>query len=106
METITADIIKVLFGSFVSLVIMYVGFINKLRTEVTLLKDKIERLEKRQDSHSKKNDEIINLITSFKMEMIEKFGDILTQIGKMGSDIDNMSKTFEVFDMGIKKKDK
>jgi methyl-accepting chemotaxis protein len=97
----TEALITTLFGAFISVVIMYVGFINRLRTDVELLKDKADRLEKRQDSHSKKNDEIVSLITSFKVDVVKQIGEVVTQIGKMSSDIDNISQTFAVFDEGI-----
>lgn len=102
----TEALITTLFGAFISVVIMYVGFINKLRTDVELLKDKADRLEKRQDSHSKKNDEIVSLITSFKVDVIKQIGEVVTRIGKMSSDIDNISQTFAVYDEGVTAKKK
>jgi CII-binding regulator of phage lambda lysogenization HflD len=103
MET---TIINQIIGAIISIAIMYVGFINKLRTDVELLKEKSDRLEKRQDSHSKKNDEIISLITSLKVDVIKQIGDVVTKIGKMSSDIDNISQTFAVYDDGVTAKKK
>jgi CII-binding regulator of phage lambda lysogenization HflD len=103
MET---TIINQIIGAIISIAIMYVGFINKLRTDVELLKEKSDRLEKRQDSHSKKNDEIISLITSLKVDVIKQIGDVVTKIGKMSSDIDNISQTFAVYDEGVTAKKK
>lgn len=111
---------------------MYLGFINKLRSDVSVLKEKVSQfdkqcsdvskkfedvnhhyavieekirhIEQRQDSHSKKNDDVINLITDFKLEMAKKIGDVSVQMGKIQSDVQNITSTIAVFDEGIRSK--
>lgn len=113
---------------------MYVGFINKMRSQIAVLEDKVKQFEKqcdevsrkfgevnhhyavieekvkhietRQDSHSKKNDEIVNLITEFKLEMAEKISGVSLQMGKIQSDVENITSTIAVFDEGIRSKPK
>ena len=124
-----SQIINQSIGAIISIAIMYIGFINKLRSDVSVLKEKvgqfdkqcsdvskkfedvnhhyavieekIRHIEQRQDSHSKKNDEIINLITEFKLEMAQKIGDVSVQMGKISSDVENINSTIAIFDSGI-----
>lgn len=126
MET---TIIKEIIAALIAAVGLYIGFINKLRTDISVLKEKIKNLEdkceeatqemnhmthtnstleekvkhleNRQDSHSKKNDEIINLITEFKLEMAEKMGHVSIQMGKIQSDVEVINNTIAVFDAGV-----
>jgi len=127
-------IIKELIAALIAAIGLYVGFINNLRTEVRLIKDKVKHLEEeckdvttkmtqqthinsvleekvkhleqRQDSHSKKNDEVINLITEFKIEMAEKIGDVSVQMGKISADVEVINNTIAVFDAGVVSKKK
>lgn len=129
-----ATIIKELIAALIAAIGLYVGFINNLRTEVRLLKDKVKNLEEeckevttkmtqqthinsvleekvkyleqRQESHSKKNDEVINLITEFKIEMAEKIGDVSVQMGKISADVEVINNTIAVFDAGVVSKKK
>jgi chromosome segregation ATPase len=110
---------------------MYVGFINKMRSQIAVLEDKVKQLEKqcdevtkelneinhqnavleektkrieaRQDSHSKRNDEIIKLITDFKIEVVKMLGTVKEEVSKLSSDVDNINQSFMVYDDGVKK---
>lgn len=127
-------IMNQIIGAIVSIAITYVGFINKLRSQVSVLEEKVSQfdkqcsevqkkfedvnhhyavieekvkhIEQRQDSHSKKNDEVINLITELKIEMVKKIGDVSVQMGKISSDVENITSTIAVFDDGIRSKSK
>ena len=127
-------IIKEIIAALIASIALYVGFINKLRTDVTLLKDKlktmdekckemteevnkqvhlntvleekVKKMETRQDSFSKKNDDVINLITEFKIEMVKKIGDVQVQMGKIQSDVEVINNTIAVFDAGVVSKKK
>ena len=127
-------IVKEIIAALIAAIAMYIGFINKMRSDISVLKDKVKRLEDeckevsakmgeqahvntvleekvkrmeaRQDSHSKKNDEIINLITEFKLEMAEKIGHVSIQMGKIQSDVEVINNTIAVFDAGVVSKKK
>lgn len=129
-----SQVINQVIGAIISIGIMYVGFINKLRSQVSVLEEKVSQFDKqcsdvqkkfeevthhyavieekvkhietRQDSHSKKNDEIVNLITEFKLEMAEKISGVSLQMGKIQSDVENITSTIAVFDEGIRSKPK
>jgi len=131
---VEATIIKEVIQTLIAGIVLYIGFINKMRTQISVLEEKIKHLESkcekatqemnrmtqtdstleekvkhlesRQDSHSKKNDEVINLITEFKIEMAEKIGDMSIKMGKISADVEIINNTIAVFDAGVVSKNK
>ena len=131
---VEATIIKEVIAALIAGIVLYVGFINRMRTQISVLEEKIKHLEEkcekateemnrmthtnstleekvkhlesRQDSHSKKNDEVINLITEFKIEMAEKIGDMSIKMGKISADVEIINNTIAVFDSGVVSKNK
>ena len=131
---VEATIIKEVIAAIIAGIVLYVGFINRMRTQISVLEEKIKHLEEkcekateemnrmthtnstleekvkhlesRQDSHSKKNDEVINLITEFKIEMAEKIGDMSIKMGKISADVEIINNTIAVFDSGVVSKTK
>lgn len=90
-----------------------IGYIYSLKTKVAVLDETLKNLtttvngmQERINSHSKKNDEVVNLITSFKIEVIQKIGNIATDMSKLSSDVENINRSFLVFDTGINLKKK
>ena len=93
---------------------MYVSFVRTLQTEVAVLKEvmkqhssDIESIRKRQDSHSKKQDDIINMLTDIKVEVAKQIGTLGSEMNTLSSDVRALSKLFSVSDMDIviKRKD-
>lgn len=131
MNSVMTDIWPLLLTVVLSNITAYIGFINKMRSQISVLEDKVKRLEtmeqslsdkideinkmisvlqekmkrveQRQDSHSKKNDEIIKLLNDLKLEVVEKLGALATNMGKLSSDVDNINRSFTVYDEGINK---
>lgn len=131
MDKVMTDIWPLLFGTLLSVIVMYVGFINKMRSQIAVLEDKVKQLEEqckevtrkfndinhqnavleektkrieaRQDSHSKRNDDIIKLITDFKIEVVKMLGTVKEEVSKLSSDVDNINQSFMVYDDGVKK---
>lgn len=129
-----ATIIKELISTLIAAAVVYIGFINNLRTKVAVLEDnvdelqkkckeatdkfedmvhknsvleeKVKRSEQRQDNYSKKNDDITNLITEFKMEVMERISNVNVQMSKISSDVENINNTIAIFDGGIVSKKK
>lgn len=64
------------------------------KTTEDILKD-IESMKRRQDSHSKKQDEILQLIQDFKLEVVK-------QIAEMASDLKTLNNTLEAYDDGVR----
>lgn len=130
MNQVAADIWPVLLGSMLSVVVIYVGFINRMRIAIGILEEKVGKLEKncdevsdkldelynqltvqeekikhveqRQDAHSKKNDDVIKLITDFKIEMMKELSSVSKNMVKLSSDIDNFNRLVSINDTGIK----
>ena len=63
--------------------------------DIDNIKKDIEKIQNRQDGHSKKQDEIVKLITDFKLEVVKQFGEL-------SSDIKALNSTIEAYDDGIR----
>ena len=59
------------------------------------IKKDIEKIQNRQDGHSKKQDEIVKLITDFKLEVVDNFGEL-------SSDIKALNATLKAYDDVLK----
>ena len=123
MNQVVTDIWPILLGALVSAIGLYIGVINRLCTEVKLLKEKIKQLEdkckdvtdkmdnqahvnsvlaekvkhmeSRQESHSKKYDELLELINDIKLEMVKQFS-------RLTSEINGFNSMVEASDNGVK----
>ena len=105
------DLWPYLMPVFLGGIVTCIGYIYSLKTKVAVLEETLKNLTTtvgemrvRVDSHSKKNDDVVNLITSFKIEVIQKIGAMATDISKVSSDVENINRSFLVFDTGIKAK--
>ena len=74
---------------------------EKITTERDQIHKMIEQLQQRQDSHSKKQDEILKLITDLEMKMVKQFGDIAKELSAISSDVKNINRVFQVYDEQI-----
>lgn len=125
MEQLMGELLKVLIATIVAGVVSYVGIINKLRSKMLLyekqindletnckeaqkkfedasnhyavIEEKVKRIESRQDSHSKKYDELMLTINELKIEMVRQFSGIK-------SEINSFSAMVEASDAGVKVK--
>jgi chromosome segregation ATPase len=108
MNQVAVDVWPVILPTILSAIALYIGFINKMRTQISvletkvidlesecekatakmnemnqtigILEEKVKRQEQRQDSHSKKSDDVIQLLTDFKLEMTEKIGHVTESV--------------------------
>lgn len=129
MNQAATDIWSALFPTIISGIALYIGFINKMRSQIAvlekqvsdleseckkatatmtemtqtigILEEKVKRQEQRQDSHSKKNDDVIQLLTDFKLEMTEKIGHVTESVIKIQGDVEVINNTIAVFDSGL-----
>lgn len=123
MDQVMTDIWPTLFAAVISAVGMYIGFINKLRSDVSVLREKVnqfdkqctdvskkfeevnnhyavieekvKRIESRQDSHSKKYDELMSTINELKLEIVKQFS-------RLSSEINSFNSMVEASDKGVK----
>ena len=124
MNQVVTDIWPILLGAVLSGVGLYIGFINNLRTDVRLLKEKIKQLEEkckgvtdevnrqvqentilkekvgkiesRQESHSKKYDELLELINDIKLEMVKQFSRLTSEINGFNSMVEASEKGVKI----------
>ena len=129
MNQVATDIWSALFPTIMSGIALYIGFINKMRSQIAvletkvsdlesecdkatakmndmthtigILEEKVKRLEIRQDSQSKKNDEVIKLINDFKLEITRQIGDVNKNIIKIQGEVEVINKTIAIFDGGV-----
>ena len=78
---------------------------EKVNSERDQIHKLIEKIQQRQDSHSKKQDDIVNLFTEFKVEMIKMIGDMTSELSVIGNEVKNINRSLEVFDDGIKRRE-
>ena len=118
-----STIIKEIIAALIAGIGIYIGFINNLRTEVKLLKqknidmdakckdvteevnkqvhlntileEKVKKIESRQESHSKKYDELMSTINELKLEMVKQFS-------RLTSEINSFNSMVEASDKGVK----
>ena len=107
MEVIQS-IQPILFTALVGVVIAYARYVNTLKTRVAVMEKTIEDLlktveamQKRLDSHSKKQDEIYNILTGMKVEMVKEMGQITASVSSLASDIKGLSNLLAITDVGI-----
>lgn len=129
MNQVATDLYPILLPTILSAISLYIGFINKMRSQIAvletkvsdlesecekatakmtemthtigILEEKVKRLEMRQDSQSKKNDEVIKLINDFKLEITRQIGDVNKNIIKIQGEVEVINKTIAIFDGGV-----
>ena len=79
---------------------------EKINSERDQIHKMIDKMQQRQDSHSKKQDDLVNLITELKVEMLKQIGDMTSELSAIGTEVKNINRSFEVFDDGIKRRKK
>ena len=123
MEQIMSELVKILIATIVSGMVLYIGIINKLRSQnsvnenrlkqleenckeaqtrfgdvtnhYAVIEEKVKRIENRQDSHSKKYDELMSTISDLKLEIVKQFSGLKNEINAFNSMV-------EMADHGVK----
>ena len=78
------------------------GVKETMKTTTENIQKSIEHIQSRQDSHSKKQDAVMDLLTSFKMEMLKEVGNMSSNVSGLASDVKNLSNLISITDIGIK----
>ena len=92
MQSVMNDIWPMLVTAIITGIGTYVGFIHKLRIKIAVMEEKVERLQKRVDSHSKKTDDILQTIGEFKDEISKQLGQIAVDIAKINTTLNIVGK--------------
>ena len=73
-----------------------------LKSTTDNIQKSIEHIHTRQDSHSKKQDAVMELLTDFKMEMLKEVGNMSSNVSVLTADVKNLSNLISIPDVGIK----
>lgn len=92
MQSVMSDIWPMLVTAIITGIGTYVGFIHKLRIKIAVMEERVERLQKRVDSHSKKTDDILQTIGEFKDEISKQLGQIAVDIAKINTTLNIVGK--------------
>ena len=91
-------LLPVLIGGIVGLV----GWVHNLRTRVAILERTVENQQKRIDSHSVKQDGLLDKMNSLEKKMIEQVGGVRTDVQGLMSEIKGLSNLILISDPGVK----
>lgn len=87
MNNVMTDIWPYLLTAVLPAIGLYAGYIHQLKTKVAVLERTIEdqaqtleKMQKRMDSHSKKQDEILQAISKMEVNLISQFSSAEKQI--------------------------
>lgn len=93
MGTLATDLWPYVVTALISVFGTYFGAVHSLKTRVAVLEEKVNRLQERVDSHSKKTDAIMNTIIEFKDEISKQLGQIAVDIAKINTTLNIVGKT-------------
>jgi uncharacterized membrane-anchored protein YhcB (DUF1043 family) len=120
MNTLTITLVSVLLTSFLGVIIGYARYVHNLKERVSVLESKIDdlkqeldslkeniykdisRMQDRLDSHSKKQDAILDRIGAMEKEVLKEMGAMGASISSLASDLKGLNKLISVSDYGIK----
>ena len=120
MNTLTITLVSVLLTSFLGVIIGYARYVHNLKERVSVLESKIDdlkqeldslkeniykdisRMQDRLDSHSKKQDDILDRIGAMEKEVLKEMGVMGASISSLASDLKGLNKLISVSDYGIK----
>ena len=120
MNTLTITLVSVLLTAFLGVIIGYARYVHNLKERVSVLESKIDdlkqeldslkeniykdisRMQDRLDSHSKKQDAILDRIGAMEKEVLKEMGAMGANISSLASDLKGLNKLISVSDYGIK----
>lgn len=114
MNTLLNDIWPYLLTAAVPTIGLYIGYIHQLRMKMAVVEKTLETLQrnqdnmqKRMDSHSKKQDEILNAIAVMKVELVEKIAAtekhisaITAEQAVIATEVKNINHTLSILEKG------
>lgn len=80
MNSVMVDIWPYLLPVLLAGIAGLVGWVHNLRTRVAILEKMTENLQKRMDSHSKKQDEILDKMNSMDRELMRQMSSLSSEI--------------------------
>ena len=80
MNNLVIDILPFLIPALIAGAAGLIGWVHNLRTRVAILEKLTESLQKRMDSHSKKQDEILDKMNSMDRELMKQMGTLQAEL--------------------------
>lgn len=120
MNTLAVTLTSVLLTTLLGIIIGYARYVHNLKERVSVLESKIddlkqeldalkeniykdiERIQDRLDSHSKKQDAILDRIGSMEKEVLKQMGQMGASMATLSSDLKGLSNLLAVSDYGIR----
>ena len=120
MNAVVTDLWPILMTAIIGVIIGYARYVHNLKERVAVLENKIddlkgeldnlksaiykdlENMQKRMDSHSKKQDEILEKISGMEKEFIRQVGDVRSDISALATELRSFSNLILAADKGIK----
>lgn len=104
MNSVMTDLWPYLLPIFLTGIAGLIGWVHNLRTRVAILERTVENQQKRIDSHSAKQDGLLDKMNSMEKKFIETVGGVRTDIQGLASDVKGLSNLILISDPGIKVK--
>lgn len=112
MDTLFTEIWPYLLTAAVPTIGLYIGYIHQLRLKMAVVEKTLETLQrnqdnmqKRMDSHSKKQDEILAAISAMKLELVKQLADTEKHISALSkeqavvaADVKNINHTLSIIE--------
>ena len=93
MGTLAIELWPHIVTAIIAVISMYFGAVRSMMVRVAVLEQKVECLQKRVDSHSKKTDDILNTLGELKNEVSKQLGQIAVDIAKINTTLNIVGKT-------------
>lgn len=114
MNTLLIELWPYILTAIVPAIGLYIGYIHQLRTKMAVVEKTLETLQnnqdnmqKRMDNHSRKQDEILNAISSLKIEIVKQLAttekhinSITTEQAVIAANVKNINHTLSIIEKG------
>lgn len=102
MNSLMTDIWPYLLPALIAGIAGLIGWVHNLRTRVAILERTVENQQKRIDSHSVKQDGLLDKMNSLEKKMIEQMGCVRTDVQGLASEVKGLSNLILISDPGVK----
>ena len=102
MNNLMTDIWPYLLPALIAGIAGLIGWVHNLRTRVAILERTVENQQKRIDSHSVKQDGMLDKMNSLEKKMIEQMGGVRTDVQGLASEVKGLSQLILISDPGLK----
>ena len=100
MNNLAIDLLPYLIPVIITGVVGLVGWVHNLRTRVAILEKANDSLQKRVDSHSKKQDEILVKMNSMEREVLKEVAVVNAGMAELRTDLRALSNLISFLDKG------